>query len=206
MKDNLILNERADVGLVANRATVDRLNFKGVYHVEHWRGGKLLRAFDVPNLITNEGKNRALNVMFHAAPQLTTWYIGLIAGPTAVPAAADIYANIRTDASGGNNWSEFVDYVDHANSDSAITRPEWTEDAAGSQQISNSSQVLFNIVTSQPSPSVYGLFLCAGTNAQTKADHTSGSANCLWNAVAFTSGTVPVTNGDQLKVTYTVRA
>jgi hypothetical protein len=53
---------------------------------------------------------------------------------------------------------------------------------------------------------VKGIFIAGGTNAQTKNDHTAGTANTLWSTALFSGGDVTVQNGDQLKVTYTVNA
>jgi hypothetical protein len=52
---------------------------------------------------------------------------------------------------------------------------------------------------------VKGVFCCGGANAQTKGDHT-GAGNYLWATALFNSDDVPVTSGDQLKVTYSVSA
>jgi len=194
MIDNLCFRERAVCRLAADRGAAEMLNLRGVFHVEHWRDGRKINEFDAPNLITNEGKNRILDVMFHGVTPHNPWYIGLIDGAgTPTPAVGDTYANINQS---GNAWTEFSAYDE-------ATRGEWTEGAAAGQAVTNASPVVFTV---SATGSVYGLFLCAGTNAATKNDYTAGSGHCLWNAVAFTTGTVPVVDGDQLKITYTVRA
>jgi hypothetical protein len=176
------------------------LNPRGAFVVEHWRNGKRINEYRFPNGITNEGKNKLLDVMFHGTTAITTWWLGMIgnSGYTAL-VATDTYENINQV---GNGWDEFTDYTDAANGNSASTRPEWTEGAAATQAITNASPVIFDITASG---TVKGLFLVGGiANAHNKGDHTAGGI--LWATALFTVGDVPVNNGDQLKVTYSVSA
>lgn len=187
------LKESAGCEVVhAPKQPVDQLGLKGKFVIEHWRKGQMIGKYEVPNLIVNQGKNKLLDVMFHATTQITTWYILLIDGagsPTV--AAGDTYAQIN----GTNGWDEFDEYDE-------ATRQEWTEGAAASQSITNASPVVFTI---SASGSVFGLALVGGgTTPSTKNDAAGGGT--LWNAVAFTGGTVSVADDDQLKVTYTVNA
>jgi hypothetical protein len=188
-------------GLPVMGLDMEKLPIRGRFQVEHIRGGKVIGNYDFPNGITNEGKNHLLDVHFHGTTAIATWYLGLIdnAGYTAL-AAADIYDNINQ---AGNGWDEFANYTDDANADSTTTRPAWVEGAASGQSITNASPIIFDITGTG---TVKGVFLAGGTNAQTKSDHTSGSANKLWATALFTGGDVAVLNGDQLKVTYTVSA
>ncbi len=186
-----------------NRASLqlDKLPLRGQFKVEHWRNGKRIDERVFPNGITTEGKNFLLDVMFHGEAAFATWYLGLIdnTGFSAL-ADADNYDNINQ---AGNGWDEFDDYTDEANADSAVTRPAWTEGAASAASITNSATVNFDITATG---TVKGIFLCGGANAQTKGDHTAGTANKLWATALFSGGDVAVQNGDQLKVTYTVSA
>ncbi len=177
------------------------LRMRGKFKVEHWREGKLLNTYEFNNGVTNEGKNRLLDVMFHGTTQLTTWYLGLIdnSGYTAL-AAADNYDNINQ---AGNGWDEFDDYTDANNADSAVTRPIWVEDAAASQSITNTTTSIYDITTGG---TVKGLFVVAGTNAATKGDHTAGAAHALWATALFASGDVVLNISDQLRVSYAVNA
>jgi len=174
---------------------------RGKFRVEHWREGKLLRVHEFPNGITTEGKNRLLDVMFHGTTAHGTWYLGLIdnASFTAL-AAADNYDNINQ---AGNGWDEFDDYTDANNASSAVTRPTWAEGAAASSSITNSTAAIYDITATG---TVKGIFAVAGTNAQTKNDHTAGTAHALWATALFNQGDQAVNNGDQLRVTYTVSA
>lgn len=193
MISRIQLRESASCEVVrAPKQSADKVGVRGVFHVEHWRAGKLIGKYEVPNLIVNQGKNKLLDVMFHAVTQITTWYLGLVDGagsPTV--AAGDTYAQIN----GTNGWDEFTSYDE-------ATRQEWTEGAAASQSITNASPVVFTI---SATGTVYGLFLVGGGTApSTKGDNAGGGT--LWNAVQFTSGSVAVVDNDQLKVTYTVNA
>jgi hypothetical protein len=195
----LSLKHAAGVEVARGGIAQSQLTPRGHFNVEHWRDGNLLAIYDFDNGITNEGKNFLLNVMFHGTTAYGTWYLGLIdnASYTAL-AAADVYAQLA----GTNGWREFADYTDANNSNSGSTRPEWQENAASGQAIANTTVSIFNITGSG---TVKGVFAAGGANAQTKSDHT-GSGNTLWATALFNSGDVPVGNGDQLKVTYSVSA
>jgi hypothetical protein len=175
----------------------NKIGVRGRFVVEHWRNGKRINEYHFPNGITTEGKNKLLDVMFHQATQIATWYLSLIdnSGYTAL-AAGDTYVNINQ---AGNGWDEFTNYTSGG---SGTARPEWTEDAASAGQITNSTVAVFDITGSG---TVKGVFLVGGiAGANTKGDHAAGGT--LWATALFTSGDVPVQNGDQLKVTYTVTA
>lgn len=180
---------------------ISKLALRGKFRVEHWRAGQLLAIYDFNNGITNEGKNRLLDVMFHGTAAHATWYLGLIdlSGFTAL-AAADNYDNINQ---AGNGWDEFDDYTDANNAASAVTRPVWVEGAAASQSITNGTAAVYDITATGD---VKGIFAVAGTNAATKGDHTAGTAHALWATALFNQGDQAVNNGDQLRVTYTVSA
>lgn len=171
----------------------------GTYTLEHWRGGKCIYKETDTNLIVNEGKNKLLGVMFSGETQLTTWFIGLIdnAGFSSI-AVGDDYDGINDT----NGWSEFASYTDPANGDSATTRPAWTPGTPASQSVTNGTVVSFDITGAG---TVKGIFLAAGTNAQTKSDSTA-AGNFLWCATTFTGGDRIVANLDVLKVTYTVNS
>ena len=107
------VNHNAGCSLVRARSTEDQLKPRGRFVVEHFRNGVKIGQYEFPNGITNEGKNKLLDVMFHAVSPVTTWWLGMIdnAGYTA-QAATDTYANI---GQSGNQWAEFTGYTDAAN-------------------------------------------------------------------------------------------
>jgi hypothetical protein len=192
--------QKAGCSMVRARKAEDQLQPRGRFVVEHFRKGVKIGHYEFPNGITNEGKDKLLDVMFHAATAITTWWLGLIdnAGYSAL-AATDTYENIDQV---GNGWDEFTDYTDAGNGGSASTRPEWTEGAASGQAVTNGTPVVFDITASG---TVKGLFLVGGiAAAQNKGDHAAGGN--LWATALFGTGDVPVNDQDQLKVTYTVSA
>ena len=128
------------------------------------------------NLIVTEGLNHILDVAFHADTQITTWYIGLKGSGT--PAAGDTLASHAS-------WSEITDY--------SGDRKEWTEGAASSGSMTNSSTVDFLITGSA---TVAGAFL---GSAET------GTSGTLYGVVDFASAR-SVLSGDTLQVTVTVTA
>jgi hypothetical protein len=197
------INQKANASLVRG-GRVQRPNklpplASGVFEVDHYRDGKRIGSYRFKNGITDEGKDKLLDVMFDDDTQISSWFLGLIddVGFTAL-ADDDTYAGIND----SNGWDEFDDYTDPANADSGTTRPAWTNDAASDQAITNSSVVSFDITASG---TVKGLFLVGGgTDPEIKNNSAGGGV--LWATALFTGGDVPVQNNDTLRVTYTVSA
>ena len=131
---------------------------------------------DKKNLITTAGLNHILDTQFHAGTQVTTWYIGLKGAGT--PAAADTMAS-------HSSWAELTGYSGN--------RKEWTEGAASSGSMTNSSSVDFSIT---------GTATVAGAFLNTAA---TGTAGVLYGVVDFSSSRA-VISGDTLQVTVTVTA
>jgi hypothetical protein len=133
--DPMQLQHAAACNVVRSRGCEDRLALRGHFVVEHFRNGEKIGQYEFDNQITNEGKNALLNVMFHGATPITTWYLGLVDGSgTPTLAAGDTYAQIG----GSNGWVEFTSY-------SEATRLAWGPGAAASQSITNSTPVVFDI-------------------------------------------------------------
>lgn len=165
------------------RGLANGLNLQGFYPaIEHWRDGRLLDVYQLHNDITNEGKNTILDVMFHDGTQIasTSWYIGLISnsGYSAL-AAADTMAS-------HSGWTEFTGY-------SQSTRVAWGPGAASGQSTTNATPATFDI---NATGTLKGIFV---TSNSTK----SGTTGKLW-ATGLFAADVPVSNGDQMKITYTV--
>ena len=154
----------------------------GKFLVEHRRNGETIDITEEPNLVTNEGLNKLLDVMFNGATQITTWYLGIFEGnytPVGTLTAATV-----TSAS-----TECVAY------DSA-TRPEYVEVAAASQSITNSASrgsFVFNATKT-----VYGAFLVSSSVK-------SGTTGTLFSAARF-SASKSVVSTDELLLTYTFSA
>ncbi len=157
---------------------------RGKFDVEHHRGGLLLAKHAFPNDITNIGKNTIFDVMFSDATQIaaSSWFIGLIniTGYSAL-AATDT-------ASSHGGWTEFTTY-------SEANRVAWGPGDPAAQAITNASPATFSI---SGSGTVKGIFVISNNTK-------SGTTGILWSTGLFNAD-VPVVNGDELKVTYTVNA
>lgn len=138
------------------------------------------------NLVTNEGLNALLDIMFHGSTQITTWYIALFESDS-TPAAGNTYASPGV--------TECTAY-DEAN------RVAFVEAAASSQSITNSAnKASFTINASK---TIYGAMLVGGgTGADTKGDTAGGGT--LYCSSRFTSSKA-VEDDDVLKVTVTLTA
>ena len=164
----------------------NQLNPRGRFVIEHFREGEKINQYEMPNGITDEGKDLLLDVMFNdeTAVASTSWYVGLI-DLSSFSALADA----DTHASHGG-WIELTIY-------SEANRVAWGPGAAASQSTTNASPATFNITGSG---TCKGVFIASDN---TKGG--TGSSYTLW-ATALFSADVPVANGDQLKITYTVSA
>lgn len=161
---------------------MDKLGLVGTFSIQHYRNGKIINSFDLKNTITNAGKNKLLDVMFHADSQVTAWYLGLInnSGFTAI-AATDTHSSHA-------GWTELTDYDESG-------RQEFVEAAAATQSITNSAnQAVFTI---NATVAIKGIFLAS---LNTKGSTAAGT---LWSAAAFSS-VVNAESGDTLTITYTV--
>lgn len=180
----LNLSQEASATMVRNRKLMDFLQPRGRFKVEHLRNGEVIGEYEFNNDITNEGKNTLFEVMFHDGTQIASsaWCIGLISnsGYSAL-AAADVMASHA-------GWTEATGYTQS-------TRVAWGPGAAASQSITNSSPATFDL---NATATIKGIFI---TSQNTK----SGTTGKLW-ATALFGADVPVTSGDQLRVTYTVSA
>lgn len=163
----------------------DRLRFRNPVAMLHYRGGKLLGKYDFHNDITNVGKNHIFDVQFNGATQIANnnWWIGLInAASYSAVAPGDTIAS-------HTGWLEFVTY-------SQSTRVAWGSGSAASQSVTNASPATFDITGTA---TLKGMFVNGNGSAK------SGTTGTLW-ATALFGADVPVTSGDQIKITYTVSA
>lgn len=159
-----------------------RLQVGGRFDCELWRRGELIDQWSEHNLVTNEGLDHILDVHFHSATQITTWYIGVFEGnytPVATVTAATI-----TSAS-----TECTAYDE-------ATRVEYNEAAPSSQSITNSANKA--TFTFNATKTIYGAFLVS-------ASAKSATSGKLFAASRFASSK-SVVDDDQLLITYTVSA
>jgi hypothetical protein len=159
------------------------VGLKGRFKVEHYRSGLLLAKHDAFNAVTDAGVNRIFNEYFRNGTPSAAFYIGVINN-----ASFSGLSNSDTMAS-HSGWIEFTGY-------SQSTRVAWSPDAASARSITNSTPAQFDITGSA---TLYGLFV---VDNNTK----SGTTGNLWSTAAFNSGTVAVTSGDVVKITYSLSA
>lgn len=185
MQSGMNFEQSVGCNLTRNRGADEKLPLKGRFKVEHVdKDGNLINTYEFNNDIVNAGKNNLFEVYFHDGTQnaSSSWFIGLISlsGYTALAAGDTMSSH--------TGWTEFTGY-------SQSTRVAWGPGAAASQSITNASAATFDI---NASGTVKGIFVCTNSTK-------GGTSGTLW-ATALFSADVPVSNGDQLRVTYTVSA
>lgn len=159
-----------------------KIAVKGTYHGQLMRGGEVIDDFEDENLVVDQGLNALLDVMFHNATQIGTWYLGVFEGnytPVAGVTAATI-AGASTESSAYDEPS----------------RPAFNEAAAAGQAITNSANratFTFNATTT-----IYGAFLISDATV-------GGTTGALFSAARFSSSK-SVVSGDQLLLAYTFSA
>jgi hypothetical protein len=178
------LLDDAACSLTRKRETDNRFSPKGCWLVEHVRDGKVVGHYEFPNDITNVGKNAIFNTFFFDATQIasSSWFAGLISSASySALAAGDTMSS-------HSGWTELTGYTQS-------TRPAWGQGSAASQSMTNATPITFDI---NASGTVKGIFI-------TSNSIKGGTTGTLW-ATALFAADVPVSNGDQLKATYTVSA
>jgi hypothetical protein len=138
---------------------------------------------DRPNVVTDEGINALLDIMFHGTSAKGTWYVAIF----------------EADSTPATGWA----YDTFANSDTTecqaydeATRPAFTEAAASAKSMTNTSnKAAFTISDTK---TIYGAALVSNS---TKGDHTAG--DYLFCASRFGSSRA-VVDDDVLRVTVTI--
>jgi len=156
---------------------MENVKFKaeGKFRMEHVRDGKVIDVREGKNIITDDGFDAILDIMFGAQAKSSDWFIGLVDGsPT--------YAVGDTLASHAG-WTEGTDYTGD--------RQAWVTGSALSKSITNSTAAEFTITDTMD---IYGAFL---------ASVASGTAGILWCEKNFSSN-MPVVATDVVRVYYTV--
>lgn len=156
---------------------------RGRFHVECFdKHGNLKWVEDTSNMVTNQGLDALLNIMFHAATQITTWYCALVESDTA-PAAGMTYAT--------PTYTECTAYDE-------LTRPEYKEAASSSQSITNAANVA--VFTISGTKTLYGAALVGGGSAPSTKGNTAGGGT-LFCYSKFTASRNAV-DDDVLNLTY----
>lgn len=160
----------------------EKAKFMGHYHGTLIRDGKVIDEWDDKNIVTNEGLNAMLNIMFNGAGQITSWYLGLFTG-NYVPVASDGAAVISGNATEATGYS-------------AGTRQAFVGVASTAQSISNTaSRASFTFNATQ---TIYGAMLVS-------SPVINGGTGTLYSAAQFATSKA-VVNLDQMLLTYTFTA
>jgi len=145
---------------------------------------RLVWSDDTHNLVTTEGLNRILDVMFHGTTQTATWYGALVETDTTATAAMNYDVPVYTEST---SYDE-------------ATRPAYTEAAAAAGSMTNAANVA--VFTISATKTMYGASL---VSIDTKGDHTVGANNVLYCYAKFAASR-PVYDDDIVNLTYVVTA
>lgn len=126
------------------------------WNFEHYRNGNLIDQWEQKNVNTTEGINSLLNIYFHGATQITTWYMALF---------EDDYTPLITDTYAVPGYTECTAYDE-------ATRPEYVEAEATARVTTNVvSKATFTISATK---TIYGASLVGGGSAATTKGDTAG--------------------------------
>lgn len=190
-KAEAVLAKAADrIGVAIGEGLEALMKLVGKFHVEHWRGDALIATYDINNAAMTVGLNSLLDVTFRAQSQITAWYAGLVdnASWSAFSAADTMSSHAGWIEWGGAGTKYTV-------SGNGNNRATWSPGAAAAGSITNSSAMVYDITATG---TVKGIFVTSG---QSKG----GTTGTLWAGALFAAD-VAVSNGDQLRVTYTLSA
>ena len=158
------------------------IKLRGEFIAECYRAGKLIWTSKGHNIVTTEGRNRILNVMFAATTQTAAWYCGLVETDTAEN--ADMNYDVPV-------FTESISYDE-------ATRPTYTEAASTAGSTTNSANKA--VFTISATKTMYGAALFS---IDTKGDHTAGANNVLYCYAKFAASRA-VVDDDVINLTYTV--
>jgi hypothetical protein len=160
----------------------NKVSIGGVFHGQIRRNGVIIDEWEDSNLVTNEGLDHALNVIFNGATQIATWYCGVFEG-NYTPVAGVTAATITAAATECTAYDE-------------STRVAFVEATSSAQSTTNSaSRATF---TFNASKTIYGAFLVS-------ASAKSATTGTLFSAARFSASKAVVDN-DELLLTYTINA
>ena len=158
------------------------LKLGGKFIAECYRNGRRIWIEKTHNIVTTEGLNRILDVMFHGTTQTATWYCGLV--------------ETDTDPAAGMTYDVPV-FTESTAYDEA-TRPAYVEAASDGGSMTNSANKA--VFTISATKTIYGAALFS---INTKGDHTGGANNVLYCYAKFGTPRAVVDN-DILNLTYTI--
>jgi len=184
MKNQYIpIGNKFEASVTANAEARYRIPVSTRWDCELYRKGELIDKWTEGNVITDEGLNAMLDVMFHDATQIETWYI--------FPFTAGSPATSSTYATSGLTESTVYDEA---------ARVAFNEAAASGKSIANSANkatFTFNDTATITGAALVG----GGTDPSVKSDTAGGGT--LFCASTFSSSR-SVVSTDVLQITCTI--
>ena len=177
-------NDFVSSGLIAGTQTGEQALAVGRYKFEcRDKDGNLKWEIEEDNLVVNAGLQYMAGTSLTSTTQITSWYLGLITGPSVTTSATDTMAS--------HGWTEFTGYSNSTRVAASFTAAT----NANPSVVTNSSSVAS--FTINATGTVGGAFLTSGSAK-------SGATGTLFSEKAFSSpGDRSVVSGDILSVTYT---
>ena len=171
-----------------DRALTFLINSKWNFECYDAQGVLKWAEYDRPNLMTDEGINFLLDVMFHGTSNVSKWYLALVESDTTA-ASGMTYAT--------PTYTECTAY-------SGGARPEFNEAAASSKSITNSANKAS--YTMSDTKTLYGAALVGGgTGADTaEIPGNTGDATGVLMCYSKFSSSKPVESGDVFKCWCTI--
>lgn len=184
MNARIPFKTKFDVGVIRNAGEKARIKIGTWWEYELIRQGQLIDRWENGNVTTDEGLNFMLDVMFHGATAVATWYIGIFESNT-TPAVGSTYA---------------VPVFIECSAYTEAARVAYVEAAAGSKSITNSAnKATFTI---NDTKTIYGAALFGGGTAPTVISDTAGGGTIFAASKFALSKSVVAT--DVLLVTCTI--
>lgn len=146
--------------------------------------------YDRPNIMTHEGLNFILDVMFHGTTNVTKWYIAIVESDTTAAATMTYATPVFT---------ECTAYTGGA-------RPEFVEAAASSEAITNSANKAS--YTMNAAKTIYGGALVGGGTGADTAEIPGNTGDAAGKLMCYSkfSSSKPVEDTDVFKCWCTITA
>lgn len=177
--------EKVKLNLPSNLRTGAK--FKGVFDIEiKEKLGNLLSKSRAENIVTDEGLDALLDIMLHAATQITTWYCVIFETDTTPDGDTTYAVPVFTE------WAAYDE----------ATRPEYEEAASSSQSVTNSANKAE--FTANATKTLYGAALVGGGSAPTTKSNVAGGGTLL--CAGKFAASQPVVDDNVVNLTYTVTA
>ena len=162
--------------LQKNASLNPRIPIGTLWEFEHYRQGKLIDQWKQGNVTTDEGLNALLDIMFHDATKIATWYLAVF---------EDNYTPLVSNTYATPGYTECTAYTEAA-------RVAFVEAAASSKVITNSANKA--TFTFNATKTIYGASLVGGGSAPTNNTDTAGGGTLFASSAFATSKSVVATD------------